>query len=77
MITIDLTILNTILLIGIIVYYFKKNFVVMDKQSWDILEQFVADHQQDEIHTGDEQAEELAGGSGFFKEYIEEEDEEE
>lgn len=64
-----LSFVNFIILIGICIFYFKKNYVVMDIESYNILEEFVKQHSE-------EQVQELPGGNGFFKEYIEEEEDE-
>lgn len=74
MITTILTILNTIILLGIVAVWFQRNYVIMDKQSWDILEQFVEEHKDDDSN---QEVTELPGGSGFFREYIDEDEEEE
>lgn len=65
-----LSFVNFIILFGICIFYFKKNYVIMDKESYDLIEQFVEEHSQEE------QAQELPGGTGFFKEYVEEENKE-
>lgn len=65
-----LSFVNFIILFGICIFYFKKNYIVMDVESYNILEEFVKEHSQEEVQ-------ELSGGSGFFKEYVEEETEEE
>lgn len=69
-----LSFVNFILITGIILYYFKTHFIIIDKESWDIISEFVVEHQQQEIEGT---IEELPGGNGFFREYVEEEDEEE
>lgn len=68
-----LSFVNFILIAGIIIYYFKTHFVIIDKESWDTISEFVVEHQQEET----EEVQELPGGNGFFKEYVEEEDDDE
>ena len=67
--TLLLSFVNFIILCGICIFYFKKNYVIMDKESYDLIEQFVKEYSQEELQ-------ELPGGSGFFKEYVEEDEEE-
>lgn len=63
-----LSFVNFIILSGICIFYFKKNYIIMDIESYNILEEFVKEHSQEE------QVQELPGGNGFFKEYVEEEE---
>lgn len=74
MITLALTVLNTIILLGIVVVWFKKNYVIVDMESWNTISNFV-EKQQD--NKAEEEVPELAGGCGFFREYIDEDEEEE
>lgn len=66
-----LSFVNFILISGIIIYYFKTHFVIIDRESWETISEFITENQQEEI----EQPVELPGGNGFFREYIEEEEE--
>lgn len=72
--TLLLTALNSIILIGGAIYYFKSHFVVMDMETYNQ----VADA-LDEYNAIQEKSQELAGGEGygFFREAIEESEEEE
>lgn len=71
--TLLLSFVNFIILFGICIFYFKKNYVVIDKESYDAIANFVQENCSQEE---EEETEELSGGSGFFKEYIEEEEDE-
>lgn len=68
-----LSFVNFILIAGIIIYYFKTHFVILDKESWDTISELVLEQQQQET----EEPVELPGGNGFFREYVEEEDDDE
>ena len=67
-----LSFVNFILITGIIIYYFKTHFVILDRESWETISEFITENQQEEI----KQPVELPGGNGFFREYVEEEDDE-
>ena len=81
MITINLiellTAINTIILVGACIFYFKKNYVIIEKETWDsaveVCEEYTKEHQ--------ETNEELAGGEGiqvgFGADYLEDDEEEE
>lgn len=71
--TLLLSFVNFILILGIIVYYLCTHFVIIDRESWETISEFITEHQQEEI----EQSVELPGGNGFFKEYVEEEEDDE
>lgn len=64
--------INTIILIGMCIVYFKKNYIIMDMDSYNTIVDYVEQtkNKEDEIP-------ELEGGTGFFREYIENEDDEE
>ena len=68
--TLLLTFVNFILIVGIILYYFCTHFVIIDRDSWDTITEYIQEQQTSEP----EEVEELSGGNGFFKEYVEEED---
>lgn len=68
-----LSFVNFILILGIIIYYFRTHFVIIDKESWDTISELIVEQQQQET----EEPVELPGGNGFFREYIEEEDDNE
>lgn len=63
------TLFNTLLGITFGIIYFKNTYVVVKKDIYDALIETVSNLQE-------EQPQELVGGTGFFKEYIEEEEEE-
>lgn len=62
---------NTIILIGICIAYFKKNYVVMDMDSYNTIIDYVEQTKKKE-----DEVPELEGGTGFFREYIDDEDDE-
>ena len=63
--------INTIILIGICIVYFKKNYVIMDVDSYNTIVDYVEQTKNKEDETP-----ELEGGIGFFKEYVDDEDDE-
>lgn len=63
---------NTIILLGICGVYFKKNYVVMDVDSYNTIVDYVEQTKKKE-----DEVLELEGGTGFFREYIDEDDKEE
>lgn len=67
-----LVVLNSIILLGVCVVYFRKNYVIMDMDSYNTIVDYVKQtkNKEDEVP-------ELEGGTGFFREYIENEDDEE
>ena len=73
LLTLLLSFVNFILISGIIIYYFKTHFVIIDRESWETISELITENQQEDI----EQPVELPGGNGFFREYIEEEDDDE
>lgn len=70
--TLLLTFVNFILIVGIILYYFHTHFIIIDRDSWDTITEYLQEHQTSEP----EEVQELPGGNGFFREYIEEYEEE-
>lgn len=80
MITINLiellTAINTIILVGACIFYFRKNYVIIEKETWDsaveVCEEYSKEHQE---------TEELAGGTGismgFGADYLEDDEQEE
>ena len=62
---------NTIILLGICVVYFKKNYVIMDMDSYNTIVDYV-----EQTKNKEDEVPELEGGTGFFKEYIDNEDDE-
>lgn len=71
--TLLLTFVNFILIVGIILYYFHTHFIIIDRDSWDTISEYMQEQQTLEP----EEVQELSGGSGFFKEYVEEEEDDE
>ena len=71
--TLLLTFLNFILIIGIIVYYFLTHFIIVERSLWDSICENLENSK--EVLESIEEPQELTGGSGFFKEYIEEDEE--
>lgn len=80
MITINLvellSILNFIILSGIVIFYFRKNYTIVEKETWDsaveVCEEYAKITQENE---------ELAGGEGiqvgFGADYLEDDDDDE
>lgn len=71
-----LTIINIIALILLAVGYFRGNYTIVDLETWNKLAHFYNEYSDGE---GGIEVPEQAGGEGFFREYIDdyEEDEEE
>ena len=70
-----LTVINVVALILLAVGYFKGNYTIVDLETWNKLVHFYNEFSDGE---GGISVPELASGEGFFREYIDEvEDEEE
>lgn len=70
-----LTVINIIALILLAVGYFKGNYTIVDLETWNKLAHFYNEYSDGE---GGIEVPELASGEGFFREYIDEvEDDEE
>lgn len=71
-----LTVINVIALILLAVGYFRGNYTIVDLETWNKLAHFYNEYSDGE---GGLEVPEQAGGEGFFREYIDdyEEDEEE
>ena len=69
-----LTIINIIALILLAVGYFKGNYTIVDLETWNKLAHFYNEYSDGE---GGIEVPEQAGGEGFFREYIDEDCEEE
>ena len=71
-----LTVINIIALVLLAVGYFKGNYTIVDLETWNKLAHFYNEYSDGE---GGIEVPELASGEGFFREYIDEveEDEEE
>lgn len=66
-----LVVLNSIILLGVCVVYFRKNYVVMDMDSYNTIVDYV-----EQTKNKEDKVLELEGGTGFFREYIDDEDDE-
>ncbi len=71
-----LTVINIIALVLLAVGYFRGNYTIVDLETWNKLAHFYNEYSDGE---GGIEVPERAGGEGFFREYIDEyeEDEEE
>ena len=71
-----LTVINIIALVLLAVGYFRGNYTIVDLETWNKLAHFYNEYSDGE---GGIEVPEQAGGCGFFREYIDEleEDEEE
>ena len=71
-----LTVINIIALVLLAVGYFRGNYTIVDLETWNKLAHFYNEYSDGE---GGLEVPEQAGGCGFFREYIDEfeEDEEE
>lgn len=68
-----LTILNTVMIIGVSLFYFKNNFTIVDLETYNELARAYNEKVQEE-----EASQELAGGyGGYFKECLDDDYEEE
>ena len=71
-----LSLINTIIIIGAAILYFKKNYVVLSMEDFQSISQFIEEHSAEE-----EASRELAGGTGcsvgFGADYLEDDEEEE
>lgn len=72
-IILTLTILNTLMIIGVSLFYFKNNFTIVDLETYNELARAYNEKVQEE-----ESTQELAGGyGGFFTEQLDSAEEEE
>ena len=69
-----LLLFNTLCWIILGTIYFKKNYKIVDIETYQALMECAEEVAR---QTNEEEVPELPGGSGFFREYIEEEEEEE
>ena len=76
LLTLLLTIFNTILIVLLGLKYFKDNYTIVSIQDWNTLANFYNDHVDEYDEDGKPIKEEKAGGFGFAS-YLEEEPEEE
>ena len=64
-----LTVINIIALILLAVGYFRGNYTIVDLETWNKLAHFYNEYSDGE---GGLEVPEQAGGCGFFREYIDE-----
>ena len=69
-----LTVINIVALILLAVGYFKGNYTIVDLETWNKLAHFYNEYSDGE---GGIEVPELASGEGFFREYIDEVEEDE
>lgn len=69
-----LTVINIVALILLAVGYFKGNYTIVDLETWNKLVHFYNEFSDGE---GGISVPELASGEGFFREYIDEVEEDE
>lgn len=69
-----LTVINIIALVLLAVGYFRGNYTIVDLETWNKLVHFYNEFSDGE---GGISVPELASGEGFFREYIDEVEEEE
>lgn len=71
-----LLLINTIVIVGAAILYFRKNYVVLSMEDFQSISQFIEEHSAEE-----EASRELAGGTGcsvgFGADYLEDDEEEE
>jgi hypothetical protein len=71
-VTLLLSAINTVILVGAGIYYFKKNYYIIDAQSMEILSEAY-----EQMQAQEEASQELSEGEGFFKECLDEIEEDE
>lgn len=71
--------INTIILVGGAIFFFKKNYVVLDTETYSAVEECINEYNQmiEERNAEEEASQERAGGYGFFQEYLNDDCEEE
>lgn len=69
-----LTVINIVALILLAVGYFRGNYTIVDLETWNKLAHFYNEYSDGE---GGIEVPEQAGGEGFFREYIDEFEEDE
>lgn len=79
MITLILTIINSLVLIGLAVYKIKETFLIIRIEEWNKVatvfnDAVLAGYVDDDNNFTTECLKEAVGGVGFFKDYIEEYD---
>ena len=66
-----LTVINIIALVLLAVGYFRGNYTIVDLETWNKIATFYNEYSDGE---GGIEIPELSGGTGFFREYIDEEE---
>ena len=66
-----LTVINIIALVLLAVGYFRGNYTIVTLETWNKIATFYNEYSDGE---GGLEVPELSGGSGFFREYIDEEE---
>lgn len=76
---IDFGLLTFVLMVGFLIFYFKKNYVILSNEEWQPITECVEEYNRmvEEQEKEEEASQELAGGEGFFREYIDDDNEEE
>ena len=69
-----LTIINIIALALLAIGYFRGNYTIVDLETWNKLVHFYNEYANE---NGELEVSELEGGTGFFREYIDDYEEEE
>lgn len=72
--------INTIILVGGAIFFFKKNYVVLDTETYSAIEECINEYNQmiEDKNAEEEDSQELAGGyGGYFRDCLPTEDEEE
>lgn len=72
-----LSVVNTIILIGVSYKYFADHYTVVTLEDWNKVANFYNAHYDEYDDNGEPIPEERAGGCGFFHDQIEEIDEDE
>lgn len=71
--------INTIILVGGAIFYFKKNYVVLDTEQFNAISECIEEYNAmvEQAEKEEEASQERAGGYGFFQEYLNDDYEEE
>lgn len=74
-----LLVINTIILVGGAIFYFKKNYTVLDNETFGAISECIEEYNAmiEEKEKEEEASQERAGGYGFFQEYLNDDCEEE
>lgn len=62
MITTVFMVINVLSLVCLGIGWFKSKYIIVDLETWNTVAEFYNEH--------NEEKEELAGGTGFFREYL-------